>query len=552
MGILSTLGKKLMVMGGEAPGQRTVFKPQRSRNFNIATPNRTNQTLSTLNESSNRELRYALRNLRARSRDLANNNEYAAKFIDLCSQNIVGPDGLTMEPAGTTARGKQDKATNDSIEEAWEAWSRRGICTIDGQLSWVDAQRVICECTARDGEVLIKHIVGPAAKNEFGYAIQIMEADYLDELYYLNNDPSGAGIFMGVETDASTRVTAYYILSYNPADYGYSGAAGRIRIPVEDLEHVYVPKRGHQRRGVPWMVSSMSSLFQLGEFKEAELVATRVSAAKMGFYTQGLEGSAPMGSDDVDGNYEPLQDVEPGTFEKLPFGWDMKTVDWRHPNIQFDQFIKSCLRGSAAGMGVNYHSLANDLESVNYSSLREGRLETTDLWRNRQRWFSERVNQPIFSRWLDMAILTNKVSLPQGRADSFRYPNWQGRGWSWVDPQKESEANRIALALGLRTRTDVLSEQGKDFTDIIEKLAEESAQMIALGLNPDVPLPGKSATPGVEDAGPAGDALLATPATPPAKAPKRDELTEMVRALETKFDSRIDKILSAVTRNPKE
>src|SRR6202011_3094014 len=121
-----------------------------------------------------------------------------------------------------------------------------------------------CECTARDGEVLIKHIVGPAAKNEFGYAIQIMEADYLDELYYVNNDQSGAGVFMGVETDSSTRVTAYYILSYNPADYGYSGAAGRIRIPVADLEHVYVPRRGHQRRGIPWMSASMSALFQLG------------------------------------------------------------------------------------------------------------------------------------------------------------------------------------------------------------------------------------------------------------------------------------------------
>lgn len=579
MGLLSNIGRKLIAMGGEpTPATHTtIFKPARQlspsalRAFNAATPDRTNQTWSTVNESSNRELRYNLRSLRARSRDLANNNEYGAKFLDMCTQNIVGPDGVLMIPAGKLARGKLDTSNNAAIADAWTEWSRRGISTIDGQLSWVDAQRVIVECVARDGDVLIKHIVGPAARNEFGYAIQILEADYLDDLFSLANDPSGAGVFMGVETDASTRVTAYWMTAYNPADYGYSGAAARKRIAAEDMLHCFVPRRGGQRRGVPWMSASMSALFQLGEFKDSELIATRAAAGKMGFYTQNGEGAAPMGSDDEDADGNPIQEVEPGMLEKLPFGWDIKTVDWAHPNVQFDQFVKSCLRGSAAGMGVGYNTLASDLENVNYSSLREGRLEMTDLWRNRQRWFSEWVTQPVYSKWLDMAILSGKVSIPQGRAEAFRYPTWQGRGWSWVDPQKEADANRTALALGLRTRTDILSEQGKDFVEIITQLASEAEQMIALGLNPDVPLPGKGAAPGVEaedapgvtaedDApAPAAAAAPAAKAKPATAAKSIADLSARIDSFETmiesKFDSRLDKILSRVeslARIPKE
>jgi capsid protein len=40
--------------------------------------------------SADTELRPALRNLRARSRDLARNNEYVRRYLDLLRNNVVG------------------------------------------------------------------------------------------------------------------------------------------------------------------------------------------------------------------------------------------------------------------------------------------------------------------------------------------------------------------------------------------------------------------------------------------------------------------------------
>lgn len=472
-------------------GQPSRFQ---QRSFNASIVDRTTTHWKTWNESSNRELRYNLRNLRGRARDLCNNNEYAARFLELCSQNIVGPDGVCMEPRGRNGNGELDEQNNELIEEAWDEWGRKGICTLDGQLSWRDAQNLIVECVARDGEFLIRPIIGAAARNKFNFAIQLIEADYLDDMFYVTNDSDGSGVFMGVEVDKNKRVSAYHLLNYNPGDYGYSGNAGRDRIPADQLIHVYLPKRGHQRRGYPWITPSMKSLYQLGDFKDSELTAARVSAAKMGYYTK-TDMAAPGDYDDSDANGGPVTEVEPGMFEELPFGWDVKTIDWQHPNIQFGEFTKACLRGSAVGMGVGYNTLAGDLEGVNYSSLREGRLENTDMWRKRQRWFIDWVCQPVFSKWLDMAQLSGAIPIPARKLDSFRYPDWQPRGWQWVDPQKEIEAHRIALSLGLTTRSEILASQGKDFADTLEQLKAENEMMRKMGLNPDVATTGSAPTP---------------------------------------------------------
>jgi lambda family phage portal protein len=141
-------------------------------------------------------------------------------------------------------------------------------------------------------------------------------------------------------------------------------------------------------------------------------------------------------------------------------------------------------------MNVSYNKLGNDLEGVNYSSLREGRIDESDMWRGRQQWFTEWVCQPIFSRWLDMAILSGRLPIPARKADLYRFPTWKARGWPWVDPEKEATANRTAIALALRSRTRILAEQGEDFEDVVEELAAEAAIMRAAGLDPTVTLPG--------------------------------------------------------------
>jgi capsid protein len=72
------------------------------------------------------------------------------------------------------------------------------------------------------------------------------------------------------------------------------------------------------------------------------------------------------------------------------------------------------------------------------------------------------------------------------RVDSkFIDVHWQARGWPWVDPKKDAEANRINLAMGVETRQNILSQQGRDFDDTLDQLAYEKARADEKGISID-------------------------------------------------------------------
>ncbi|MCI0539082.1 MAG: phage portal protein [Verrucomicrobiales bacterium] len=65
-------------------------------------------------------------------------------------------------------------------------------------------------------------------------------------------------------------------------------------------------------------------------------------------------------------------EVSPGQFETRPVGFEFQTFDPQHPTQAFPFFVKTFLRGIASGLGVSYNTLANELEGVNFSSIRAG------------------------------------------------------------------------------------------------------------------------------------------------------------------------------------
>ena len=435
----------------------------------------------TFSFSADYEIRYALRIVRARSRDLWMNNPYAKKFVKMCSLNMVGPKGVKMQPKVLTDRPVIDKKTGEPIEimdsqanskihEGWKKWGKRGNCDVTGRLSFVDCERLFAETLARDGEVLIREIIN--FPNEFGYALQFIDIDCLDE--QLNRvEPNGNIIKMGVEQDSWNRPVAYWILERHPGELMPARPIQKRwdRIPAEEIIHAYLPDRVNQSRGMPWMHAIIGNLNQLGGLEEAELVASRMAAAQMGFI-QTEEGDYPGNSKDSKGN--PQIEAEPGTFPVLPEGWKMQMFNPTHPNGNFQNFAKHMLRSVASGMLVSYNSLATDLEGVNYSSIRAGVLEERDCWMMLQKFMIEALHERIFPNWLKMSLLKQIVHLPLSKFDRFNSVKWQPRTWQWVDPLKDVAARVEALNAGMATRTGLNAEDGKDYeTDILHELAEE-------------------------------------------------------------------------------
>jgi len=253
-------------------------------------------------------------------------------------------------------------------------------------------------------------------------------------------------------------------------------------VPADQMIHMFRVERPGQLRGVPWMHTAIRRLNQLGGYEEAELVAARTAASKMGFYTS-PEGDPALIATSGNADEGFFDEAEPGAFSVLPQGYDFKAFDPQHPVSAFADFVRATLRGAAAGLGVSYHGLSNDLENVNFSSIRSGVLEEREQWKVLQAWFAEQLCERVYQAWLVSALATGRLNLPASNIEKFRNVKWQPRGWAWVDPLKDAQANEHAVRLGVLTRAEIAASQGRDLDDILEQLAAEEARMRDLGLN---------------------------------------------------------------------
>ncbi len=442
--------------------------------------------------SADGELRYRLRVIRGRSRDLYYNNDYARKFVKLVRANVVGPTGFNfqsavVQPDGTTP----DKWANNTIESEWALWGKRGSCTVDGRLSWRELCGVIMETVARDGEVILRKVRN--FNNRHRFALQLLEADHLDDT--LNREAPGSGnrINMGVEVDQWGRPIAYHMITKHPGDYyayAYTDSFARVRIPADEIIHLYIQERPEQTRGVPWMATAMGRLNMMGAFEEAAVIAARIGASKMGFYTRSKDavaGSLP--GDEVTDDGERMTEVEPGVFEELPPGFDFKEFNPRFPDAVFEPFRKAILKAISSGLyPVAYTSLGSDVESANYSSIRAEVLEGRDAYSAYQSWLIEHFCEEVFSEFLKFTLLSGVVNLPYSKFDKFNAPRFIPRGWPWVDPLKDENANAAAIQNLTKSRIQICAEQGMDFEDVLRdrQREEQLAKQYGISIVPVV------------------------------------------------------------------
>lgn len=439
---------------------------KQKRSFHAATTGNLYSSWITSQITADVDIKKDLRSIRNRSRDLMQNDDYAKRFKGLLKRNVVGEDGIRLQNKAKDPNGKLDKKANDVIETAWNTWCKKGICDVTGKFPLTDCAKIIIAALAEDGEFLVRKVKG--YDNKFGFAIQIIEADHLDETL---NDPH-RNITMGVEKDRWGKAIAYHVFKTHPGSQELAHHDNKHeRVPADEIIHGFMPLRISASRGIPWLHTAMTRMKMVNGYEEAELVAARVGATKNGFYVPPGSGEEYVGDTDTD--FTPTNHLEPGEFEVLGAGWDFKHYDPQHPNQAFKDFMKVVLRGIASGIDVSYNTLANDLESVNFSSLRSGKLDEREVWKELQKWLMAHFYDEIFSDWLEMALLKGAIRLPYSKLEKLNKPQWLPRGFSWVDPLKDTQSNILLNKEGLKTHAEIFAEMGKDIEEVYEQLQKE-------------------------------------------------------------------------------
>lgn len=474
-----------------APAQKETRNTGRTskRSYNAFAGAEVNPLNASWTRSSvpiNEQIKRDLATLRARSRDLAKNDVHVKKFIRSIKSNVIGRKGIKLQSKVKNSDGSLDEIAIEAIERAWATFGEWGVANAKGDRTWVELQGLFFDHLLRDGEVLIIKVQSKSV-NKFGFGLQYLDPEVLE----VQNDQtlkSGNRVRMGIETDGYGVVVAYHVTSLDTTHEHYYTFNGRgyIRLDRSRVIHRFISEYADQLRGVPEIAVAMTRIKNLDGYEQAEIIGKRVSSSKMGFFSRNEEGQGYEGEENDDGSLS--MDAQPGVLEELPNNVNFQTFDTKHDGASYDQFVKSCLRGISAGLGISYHTLANDLEGVNYSSARVGVIEDRDIFMGLQDWLIECFIKTVFNDWLEMAVLSGAVKTSKGGTlrvsdiERYKQASWQGRRWLWVDPLKDMSANEKAITLGLTSRSAIIREQGYDPDEVFKEIADEQEKLKKLGI----------------------------------------------------------------------
>jgi lambda family phage portal protein len=419
----------------------------------------------------------------ARSRQQCTENGYARQFLRLCRQNIIGPHGIQLRPQVTNAAGELDEAINSAIQAAWKEWGKKKNCDVAGKKSWRNFELSAVQNAGKDGEFMFRKIYGPAA-GPWGFALQYIDPQRCP-VVELDVSRTTAGTFIrhGIEFNRYGRPLAYFFTTDNEAeaDYFYGGRH-YVRVPADEIIHGFKDELGGQKRGLPWIATGIYKLRHVGGMEDAAVVNARVGAAKMGVI-EWEENTGP----ELDEDEELEIDAEAGTFPVLPEGARLKEWNPQYPSGEFAPFTKHLLRAIAAGWGVLYNTLANDLEGVNFSSIRQGTLDERERWKEDQEWIAEALHQEVFESWLAVALLSGRIKvkgqpLQATSLERCQAVEWQPRRWTWIDPGADVKAAVDSKNNLLKSPGEIVREGGRDPSAVYREIARDIREMQAAGI----------------------------------------------------------------------
>lgn len=510
--------------------------------FDAAKLGRLTNDWAAISRSADQDLTVDLRRLRSRARVQAINSPIASKFLSMVRSNVVGQHGVKLafkvQKTRKSKNGALDDDANSELQRAWHEWGKRGSCTVCGRYSWRELQRLIIENTARDGECLLRKVIVPKTENPFGFELQLIDADQLDDNYNLLSIANGNQVRMGVEVDANQKPLAYHLYNGNPYE-ATSSSTQRVRVPADQIIHFYVAHRTGQSRGYPFFASTMSQLKMLDGYFLAELTGARISSELlMSIESTGDNGDDEVQGDGINADGSKAIDIGAGTAIELASGQKLVNNTPSHPSVAFDPFLRGSNRMIASGMNVAYHKLCNDLAGINYSSSRTGELEEREYWMELQSQLIDDVLEPIYDTWQKYAQLNGAIDLP---LDLKKYAGpalkWEPRRWAWVDPLKDVQASTLLVQNGFETHESILNSQGRDLEATYKQLQaeQELADECGLALGTDIRGQGTSEINNADETPEGGAATGAEkPAKPkvkPMSAPAKPKAKNLERGM---------------------
>ena len=165
--------------------------------------------------------------------------------------------------------------------------------------------------------------------------------------------------------------------------------------------------------------------------------------------------------------------IAPGMIRELNAGDDVHVVNPAGQGADATNYIAVQQRMIAAGQGISYEATSRDMSKSNYSSARQGIIEDEMTYASEKELLIEALDE-IYESFVISLWLSKKIDIKDFWENKDKYFEhiWIVAPKRWIDPQKEANANKIALQTGQKTFMQISAEQGKDWKEHIDEIAD--------------------------------------------------------------------------------
>lgn len=432
-----------------------------------------------------------LTRLRNRSWDAWRRNPHGRKIGRTISSQVMG-SGLTPQFLAEDVEGTRDDEIRADCDRLWmlfakncHPWNKVGA----GGYNW----RQLCDQMARElvfsGELFLRHVkLTNSEKKSTGrkvrYGVEIIESERLPDTDRVTSEAApGNKIFRGIELDPNGRRVAYHIEKANSDHPSYRNLwkTDTVRVPVDDITHVYVSDRPSQIRGVPLTEPILDRLREIADYEENELIASLVAACATLVVTRRsgagrLSLNTPTNEDSTDANDNQISRLQPGTMITIADGDKVEGFNPGRPNTGTEGFVNHMLRGVATAMpGVKSSTLIGDYRESSFSS---EKAADNDCWEE-TRWlqnFFAAYCQIIWENLLEVAVMDGffkGLSIQDLEEDEgYKSAQWNGPVPKSINPKDDADAAGELITLSLSSVQDECAKLGVNWRDVLKKKAD--------------------------------------------------------------------------------
>jgi lambda family phage portal protein len=465
--------------------------------------------------SGNRAAMMAVRPMREMVRQLDRNHDIARGILNILVRNIVGANGIGIEPQPMTKDGDIHDDLAQQIHMLHQDWSRRPEVT--WQFDKARTEQLLCRSWMRDGEALYQKVMGYLNTLDHGtlvpYSIEMIEADLLP----LEFSDSSAGIFQGVQRNAWGKPTGYWLYKTHPNDPANPFQPARKFVSADVIGHIKAIDRIGQVRGISAFASVIARLEDIKDYEESERVAAKIAASMAAVIKKGDPSTFNEGdlTDPNTGQRYPKRrlEFEPGMIiDDLRPGEDVSMIDSKRPNTGLEQFRNSQLRATAAGADVSYSSASKNYDGT-YSAQRQELVEQWSAYATLSNAFIDMASRPIYEGFISAALLSGQLKIPRDAdPQSIRNALYVPPQMPWIDPWKEANANQITEDRAYESGPEIIRSRGGNPREVVRQQAWWLRQKKAAGIpnvttgrqlqqtvqqdtnpNPDAPVPAEEA-----------------------------------------------------------